>query len=96
MAMGIKQTHVAGSHVSLEFMAGLASRCGAPATVIEEIRTANTARHASEIINKHRINGFYNLMCQTVHEQMTSHSGPGLEIEVIMFEFDGQIAGRYP
>ena len=29
MAMGIKQTHVAGSHVNMEFMAHLAAECKA-------------------------------------------------------------------
>ncbi|MER3407961.1 MAG: cobalt-precorrin-5B (C(1))-methyltransferase, partial [Nitrososphaera sp.] len=50
MAMGIKQTHVRGSHVSNEFMAGLALQCGAPPAVVEEIGRANTARHAGEIV----------------------------------------------
>jgi cobalt-precorrin-5B (C1)-methyltransferase len=96
MAMGVKQTHVAGSHVSMEFMASLASQCGASEAIVEEIRTANTARHVSEIVSKHGIAGYSNLMCQKVHEQMAAHAGSGLDIQVIMFEFDGTIVGRYP
>jgi cobalt-precorrin-5B (C1)-methyltransferase len=96
MAMGIKQTHVAGSHVNMEFMASLARQCGAPGQIVEEIRTANTARHVSEIVNKHGIAGYCNLMCQKVHEQMSAHAGAELDIQVIMFEFDGTIVGKYP
>jgi cobalt-precorrin-5B (C1)-methyltransferase len=96
MAMGIKQTHVAGSHVNMEFMATLATQCQASGSVMEEIRHANTARHVSEIIYKQGLFDYYGLMCRKVHEQMTSHAGSSLALDVIMFEFDGRVIGRYP
>jgi cobalt-precorrin-5B (C1)-methyltransferase len=96
MAMGIKQTHVAGSHVNMEFMARLAAECGAPAKVVEEIKGANTARHVSEIITKNKIAGYFDLVSKKVHEQMSEYAKSQLEIEVIMFEFDGRIIGHYP
>src|SRR6185295_13077557 len=37
MAMGIKQTHVAGSHVSMEYMANLASLCINSKDIINDI-----------------------------------------------------------
>lgn len=96
MAMGVKQTHVRGSHVSNEFMAGLAQQCGAPPAVVDEIRKANTARHAGEMILKNNVAGYFDLLCRKVHEQMSAHAGGQLEIEVIMFEFDGRVLARYP
>jgi cobalt-precorrin-5B (C1)-methyltransferase len=96
MAMGIKQTHVAGSHVDMEFMTRLAAECGAPSNVLQEIITANTARHVSEIIKKNKIAAYYDLVCKKVYEQMHEHSKAQLEIEVILFEFDGMVIGRYP
>ena len=96
MAMGVKQTHVAGSHVNMDFMATLARQLGASDPVIGEIRAANTARHVSEIIDRHGIAGYRDLVCQKVHEQMVAHAGTGLEIKVVMFEFDGKVAGRFP
>ena len=96
MAMGVKQTHVAGSHVNMEFMANLARERGASVSVVEEIRSANTARHVSEIVNNHGIAGYFNLVCEKVHEQMVTHAGKSLDVEVIMFEFDGRVIGRYP
>jgi cobalt-precorrin-5B (C1)-methyltransferase len=96
MAMGVKQTHVAGSHVNMEFMARLAADCNAPPAVVTEIRGANTARHVSEIITKNRIAAYFDLVCKNVHEQMNEHAKGQLEIEVIMFEFDGKVIGRYP
>jgi cobalt-precorrin-5B (C1)-methyltransferase len=96
MAMGVKQTHVRGSHVSVEFMAQLAQQCGAPESVGNEIKQANTARHVAEIVAKHKVEGFFDLVCKKVHEQMLEHSKGGLDIQVVMFEFDGRVLARYP
>jgi cobalt-precorrin-5B (C1)-methyltransferase len=96
MAMGIKQTHVAGSHVDMEFMARLASECEAPLGIIQEIRSANTARHVSEIIKKHNIVRYYDNLCKKVYEQMYEHAKGKLKIEVILLEFDGAVIGRHP
>jgi cobalt-precorrin-5B (C1)-methyltransferase len=97
MAMGIKQTHVRGSHVDMEFMAKIATDCfpGIQSSLIEEIRKANTARHVSEIVKAQQIPGFFELICKKVHEQMQEHSKGALLIEVIMFDFDGKICGRF-
>ena len=95
MAMGIKQTHVRGSHVSLEFMAALAEQCGAHPLVVDEIRHANTARHAGEIVAKNDVSGFFDLLCKRVHEQMLEHSKGQLALEIVMFDFDGKILARY-
>jgi cobalt-precorrin-5B (C1)-methyltransferase len=96
MAMGVKQTHVAGSHVDMEFMARLAAECKASPAVVNEIKGANTARHVSEIITKNNVKGYFDLVCKKVYEQMNEHAKGQLEIEVIMFEFDGKVIGRHP
>src|SRR5512133_1124902 len=43
IAMGIKQTHVKGSHVDIEFMSKVASECTSSQDIILDIRKANTA-----------------------------------------------------
>ena len=96
MAMGVKQTHVRGSHVNMEFMAQLAEQCGAPASVISEIKQANTARHAGEVVVRHNVAGYFDLLCKKVFEQMRDHSKSKLDLEIIMFEFDGRILARFP
>jgi cobalt-precorrin-5B (C1)-methyltransferase len=96
MAMGIKQTHVAGSHVDMEFMARLAAECEAPLKVVEEIGNANTARHVSEIIKKNNIVNYYDHVCKKVYQQMHEHVKGQLQIEVMLFEFDGMVIGRHP
>jgi cobalt-precorrin-5B (C1)-methyltransferase len=96
MAMGIKQTHVRGSHVSMEYMANLASLCVNSKNIINDIRNANTARHVSEIIIQNNVQNFFNLLCEKVYFEMYNHSNRSMEIEVVMFGFDGKITGKYP
>jgi cobalt-precorrin-5B (C1)-methyltransferase len=96
MAMGIKQTHVRGSHVSMEFLANLASLCINSTNIINDIRNANTARHVSEIIIENNIKNFFDLLCKKVYLEMYTHSNKSIEIEVVMFGFDGKILGKYP
>jgi cobalt-precorrin-5B (C1)-methyltransferase len=96
MAMGIKQTHVRGSHVSMEYMANLASLCVNSKNIINDIRNANTARHVSEIIIQNNVQNFFNLLCKQVYFEMYNHSNRSMEIEVVMFGFDGKITGKYP
>ncbi len=96
MAMGVKQTHVRGSHVNMEYMAKIASKCSSSMQIIEEIRTANTARHVSEIIDKYRVEGFYDKLCKEVFNQLIEYSNGRVELQVILFEFDGNARGSYP
>ena len=96
MAMGIKQTHVRGSHVSMEYMANLTSLCINSKNIINDVRNANTARHVSEIIIQNNVKNFFNLLCKQVYFEMYNYSNKSLEIEVVMFGFDGKILGKYP
>lgn len=96
IAMGIKQTHVRGSHVSMNFMAGLAREAGASEEIVNLINNANTARHVSEIIDSHSVIGFYDLVCREAVRQLESYSGKELSIEVILFDFEGKLVGKFP
>jgi cobalt-precorrin-5B (C1)-methyltransferase len=96
MAMGIKQTHVRGSHISMDYLANLASICVNSESIINDIKKANTARHVSEIIIQNNIQKFFDLICKQVYIEMYNHSNKSMEIEVIMFSFEGKIIGKYP
>lgn len=96
MGMGIKQTHVKGSKVDMEFLAELAQRCNASSDIIQEIKKANTARHVFEIVSGKNLNGYFDLVCFEVYNQLRKHSEEKFEIDVIMFDFDGNTIGKYP
>ena len=95
MAMGVKQTHVKGSKVDMEFLSKLAQRCNANTKIVNEIKKANTARHVYEIIIKEKLMNFFDMICEEVYKQLRNHSEKKFEIDVVMFDFDGNIIGRY-
>jgi cobalt-precorrin-5B (C1)-methyltransferase len=96
IAMGVKQTHVKGSKVDMDFLVKMASNCGTDKQTLDQIRNANTARHVQEIVIKNKIPGFFSAVCSEAHRQMRIHSENKIEIEVILFDFDGSVLGRHP
>ena len=94
MATGVKQTHVKGSKVNMSFLAELAQKCNASQRVIQEIKKANTARHVLEIIQENKIVGFFDLICSETYKHMRKHSEENVPIDVILFDFEGNILAR--
>jgi cobalt-precorrin-5B (C1)-methyltransferase len=94
MAAGVKQTHVKGSKVDMNFLAELARKCNADEKTIESIRKANTARHVSEIIVEKNIRGFFEEICNKTYNHMRKHSEEKVPLDVILFDFDGNILAR--
>lgn len=96
MAAGVKQTHVKGSKVDMNFLAGLAKKVNADKKIIDSIKKANTARHVSEIIQENNVDGFFDLICAEVYRHMRKHSEEKVPIDVILFDFEGNILAREP
>jgi len=96
MATGVKQTHVKGSKVNMDFLSELAKKCKADEDVVQKIKNANTARNVQEIILENNIDGFFDLICSEVYKQMRDHSENKIPIEIILFNFDGNVLARYP
>ena len=96
MAAGVKQTHVKGSKVDMNFLAELARKVNADEKIIDSIKKANTARHVSEIILENNVNEFFELICTEVYRHMRKHSEEKVPIDVILFDFEGNILAREP
>jgi len=94
MAAGVKQTHVKGSKVDMNFLAELAKKCNASEKTIESIKKANTARHVSEIIIESNVKGFFEEICNETYKHMRKHSEEKVPLDVILFDFEGNILAR--
>ncbi|MFB5608048.1 MAG: cobalt-precorrin-5B (C(1))-methyltransferase [Candidatus Nitrosomaritimum yanchengensis] len=94
MAAGVKQTHVKGSKIDMKFLSGLAQKCGANEQIIQKILNANTARHVSEIIQENQIDGFFEQICDKTYNHMKKHSEEKVSLEIILFDFDGNILAK--
>ena len=95
MAAGVKQTHVKGGKVDMKFLSELAKRCDANSETIRKILGANTARNVQEIVIEDNVDGFFDEITKETCNQMRQHSEEKIPVEVILFNFDGNILSRY-
>lgn len=96
MAMGVKQTHVKGSNVDMNFLATLANRCGANNYLVKKIKLANTARHVGELIDQSGLSMFYDVLCEEVYNHLSKDSPSDLKIKIILLDFTGKVIGNFP
>jgi len=96
MADGKTMTHAAGSEVNMELLAGIARDLGAADAVVEEIRTANTARHVLEIAAREGITTVCTAICERVVGHLGRHAGGAIQVHAVLVDFNGTVLGRYP
>ena len=97
IAMGNFVTHVAGNKVDTEFLASLASECGASDSVQQEMRNASSARHFQEIAIENDVTGVFSLICRMMCEQCEIFLGKDaskLVVDCVCFDFEGHILGK--
>ena len=95
LATGVKQTHVKGSKVDMNFLAEIAAKCNANKSIVKQIQKANTARHVQDIVKENHVEGFFDKICIEVYRQMRKHSENKVPIEVMLFDFDGKVLARH-
>jgi cobalt-precorrin-5B (C1)-methyltransferase len=93
-AMGVKQTHAAGSQVDMGFLAGLAEEVEIDSEVVEQIRHANSARHVYEIVEARGKREFFDLLCKRIVRVSKERVGEKMSVEAILTDFDGNVIGR--
>jgi cobalt-precorrin-5B (C1)-methyltransferase len=96
MADGRVMTHAAGSEVNLALLSQIAGEQGAPACVVEEIRTANTARHALEIAAREGLAGLASAICDRVVVNLSRHAGLPVAVRAVLVDFEGNALGESP
>jgi cobalt-precorrin-5B (C1)-methyltransferase len=94
-AQGHLQTHVAGNQVDPPLMAELAAQAGAPDSLVAEIRGANTARHVQEIVSAAAFTPFFDAICREAARRCAEHVNHVLAVDCLLFDFDGQLLGRW-
>lgn len=94
LAQGHFQTHVAGNQVDTRFLADLAAECGAGPALVTEIQGANTARHVQELVLAASLPGYLQRLTQLVADRSVTYVKGKLEVEAVLFDFDGTVLGR--
>jgi cobalt-precorrin-5B (C1)-methyltransferase len=98
MADGKTMTHAAGSEVNMEFLASIAHELAAAPAIVEQIRTANTARHVLELAIHSGLDGLADAICARVVDHLERHAAvvAPLVVHAILVDFDGRVLGRAP
>jgi cobalt-precorrin-5B (C1)-methyltransferase len=94
LATGRMQTHVAGGGVDVAFLADLARDAGADVELIAAIAEANTARHVEDLIDSAGFTCFYEHVARLAAAECNARVGGRLDLEVILFDFDGRVLAR--
>jgi cobalt-precorrin-5B (C1)-methyltransferase len=98
MADGKTMTHAAGSEVNMLLLASIASDLHAAPEVVEQIRTANTARHVLELATRSGLHNLANAICARVITHLEHHAASvaPLSVQAILVDFDGRVLGHAP
>jgi len=88
LAAGVMMTHWTRSKVDNDLLAGVTEKAGGGAEVLEEVRGANTARHAYELWRQAGLKKAPDLLCTLAAENLAEFVEEELEVHVVMVDFD--------
>ena len=88
LAAGVMMTHWTRSKVDNELLAEITGEAGGSPELVEEVRGANTARHAYELWRDARLEKTPHLLCALAAENLEKFAEGKLVVRVIMVDFD--------
>jgi len=88
LAAGVMMTHWTRSKVDNELLAEITEEAGGDAQLVEDVKGANTARHAYELWRAAHLERAPYLLCGRVAENLCDYAGGDLEMHAIMVDFD--------
>jgi cobalt-precorrin-5B (C1)-methyltransferase len=88
LAAGVMMTHWTRSKVDNDLLAQITREAGGSPELIQEVKGANTARHAYELWRAARLERAPYLLCGRVAENLREYAGGDLEMHAIMVDFD--------
>lgn len=94
LAAGHFETHCSDSSIDQRFLAGLAESLGASGGLVEEIRTANTARQVFFILKEAGLERVLRKVCSLVKANSKEIIRGGAEVRTILVGYDNDIISR--
>src|SRR5918912_744552 len=88
LAAGVMMTHWTRSKVDNDLLADVTAKAGGSSELVEEVRGANTARHAYELWQEAKLEKAPHLLCALAAENLEKFAEGKLEAHVIMVDFD--------
>ncbi|WP_139488616.1 cobalt-precorrin-5B (C(1))-methyltransferase [Brevibacillus dissolubilis] len=94
VAQGVMMVHSKSAPVDFGFLARVAAESGADEELQEQIRTANTASHAGDLMMAAGLHSFFDRLAIYCGKEIYNHVGKDVEIETILTTLQGEILGR--
>jgi cobalt-precorrin-5B (C1)-methyltransferase len=88
LAAGVMMTHWTRSKVDNDLLAKITLEAGGSTNLVEEVKGANTARHAYELWRSAHLDRGADLLCQQAAENLGEYAEGKLEVHVILVDFD--------
>lgn len=88
LAAGVMMTHWTRSKVDNELLAEITREAGGDEDLVSQMHDANTARHAYELWREAGLDRACDLVCERAAECLTEYAGGGIEVYVILVDFD--------
>jgi cobalt-precorrin-5B (C1)-methyltransferase len=91
IAQGEEITHAGRAEVNTELLAGIAAELGAPPSVCDDIRQAETARYAGERMDELGLGAiFHQALAQKVVQTLQQRYPDKFDLTVLVCDFDGR------
>ena len=88
LAAGIMMTHWTRSKVDNSLLAEVTEKAGGSRDLVEQIKDANTARHAYELWRSANLDKAPHLLCEEAAKNLMEYAEHKLEVHVILVDFD--------
>ncbi|MEM8922467.1 MAG: cobalt-precorrin-5B (C(1))-methyltransferase [Actinomycetota bacterium] len=90
LAAGVMMTHFHRSKVDVDLLEEVATGAGAPDAVVAAATETNTARHFFEACMANDSIAPLEELCRRAASRCAEHAGDGLDVRVIMVDFEGE------
>ncbi|MBA4544105.1 MULTISPECIES: cobalt-precorrin-5B (C(1))-methyltransferase [Thermoactinomyces] len=94
VAQGVMMVHSKSAPVDFDFLARIAEKAGAPPALAAQVREANNATHAGQLMEEAGHDRFFTLLCEQICRQCLLQVEGGIRIETILVKMKGAELGR--
>jgi cobalt-precorrin-5B (C1)-methyltransferase len=94
VAQGVMMVHSKSAPVDFGFLARVAEEVGAPSSLVEEVKEANTATHAGQLMEEAGYPSYFSTLSRYVCQQAHQHVEGGLRLETVLVKMKGELLGR--
>jgi cobalt-precorrin-5B (C1)-methyltransferase len=94
VAQGMMMVHSKSAGVDFNFLAQVAEEAGAPPALITQVREANNATHAGQLMEEAGYARFFTLLCEKICRECLGHVEGGIQLETVLVKMKGELLGR--